>query len=160
MFASPEEQGIIVLYSLCIGIVTGLIYELFRFTSVFVLFISENRNKKSSFSFIFRFLLDILFSLIYTLITVIFIYGANNGTVRYYILFFTASGFLLYYFTLGKLFSFAEKKISYGLYSLMKAVCIGIRKLLDPLNRAVSSYKIRKYVMRRITKELRKQGEK
>ncbi len=156
MFASPEEQGIVVLYSLCIGIITGLIYELFRFTSVFVFCISDNRNKKSSFGFIFRFILDILFSLIYTLITVIFIYGANKGTVRYYILLFTAAGFSLYYFTLGKIFSFAEKKISYLLYSFIRAVYIGIGKLFDPLIRAIGSYKIRKYAIRRIKNELRK----
>ena len=155
MYATPAEQGTLVLYSLCVGTATGLIYEVFRFITSFIFFFFINSKKKSSFFALFRFALDILFSLIYTVIAVIFVYGANNGTVRYYILLFAVIGFFSYYYTLGKLFSYIEKKISLLLYNF----CIFAHKrmllLICPLIIFHNSRKIRRFSTKRILKAFR-----
>ena len=147
MFLSPAEQGILVLYSLCIGIITGFIFEIFRFTAAVLLCISANSKKKSSVYTVFRFILDVLFSLIYTVIAVIFIYGANNGSVRYFILLFAVLGFVLYLVTAGKLISHIENKLSRFLYKIVS--------LLEPAKAAITGLKIKKYVRKRISDNIR-----
>ncbi len=155
MFLSPAEQGILVLYSLCIGIITGFIFEIFRFTAAVLLCISANSKKKSSVYSVFRFILDVLFSLIYTVIAVIFIYGANNGSVRYFILLFAVLGFVLYLVTAGKLISHIENKLSRFLYAAAVYSFHKIVSLLEPAKAAITGLKIKKYVRKRISENIR-----
>ena len=156
MFSSPADQVILVLYSLCTGIITELVYELFRFFVSFVFCVSVNSKKKSRIFTVFQFILDILFSLIYTLIAVIFIYGANNGTVRYFILLFAVLGFLICYFTLGKILAYIEKKISYNLYCFIIFLYNTILKLLRPVKTCIISKRIRYYMKKRTSGIIRK----
>lgn len=150
MFSSPQEQGILVFYSLCVGAAVEIVYEVFRFIVAFLFCISVNSKRKSKFYIIFRFLLDILFSLIYTVITVIFIYGANNGAVRYFILLFSAIGFLISYYTLGKLLSYLENRASHSLYRLIIFTYEKIRRLLRPVTAFYNSRRIKKYMLKRM----------
>ncbi len=89
----------ILMYSLALGVAVGVLYTVFRIAYGAVC----RFCKRKKYRMIFRFALDIMFSLVYTLTVVVFVFGANSGVVRGYILLFAALGFLLYHKTLGRL---------------------------------------------------------
>ncbi len=106
----------ILLYSLVIGICIGVLYTVFRLIyGVLCAFINGKKCRT-----IFRFALDILFSLLYTLVAVIFVFGANSGVVRLYILFFAFSGCIIYHLTIGRAVYDLLMKVLYFTIRLIK----------------------------------------
>ncbi len=137
----------ILLYSLAVGLAVGVIYTVFRL--IYSVVFEYGLGKKTGI--ILRFILDILFSLLYNLIAVIFVFGANSGVVRSYILFFAVVGFVLYELTLGRFI--------YGiLLCVLKVVvriskrmfyilCLPFRLLLRNITHRMYSSLIKKYVL-------------
>lgn len=109
----PQQQLFLILYSLILGMSIGVIYTLFDTISIMLnLYIDDRciekgrkqqRSKnKIIISKIFQFSIDFLFSIVYTVIVVVFIFCANNGKFRFFIMLFSVLGFVLYKTTLGK----------------------------------------------------------
>lgn len=110
------------LYSFLIGISIGVIYSVFNTISMLVdLYIvnSEEKNKinqqnaknKIIISKIFQFSIDFFFSVVYTVIVVVFIFCANRGKFRFFMLVFALWGFVLYKLTVGRLVSFCIRAV-------------------------------------------------
>ncbi len=89
----------ILFYSLAVGAFIGVLYTVFELLyGVLCEYGAGARSKM-----FFRIVLDILFSLLYTLVAVVFVFGVSNGNVRFYVLFFALAGFVIYNITLGRL---------------------------------------------------------
>lgn len=151
-YSSLREQGIIILYSLLFGVGIGIIYEFFRFLRVFFTFSAQKRTNKHIFlkniGIFFQIILDLLFSIVYTILVVIFIYGANDGKIRYYLLLFAVIGFALYYFTVGRLISAAENFLASLVYKVLSALFRLIKKPFDCAARKSASRRAKRYFKR------------
>ena len=98
------------LYSILSGVVAGAVYTLFGlFRTVF-------KNSRSV-----TFICDILFMLIFAIITYIFSVGYTDGFVRVYVLAGEITGFLVFKFTLGSLLQrvFRSAFSIFGKFSLI-----------------------------------------
>lgn len=139
IYSPPSEQLLLLLYSVCLGIGVGFIYSFFDTIYMIVdLHIdkcgekrSENQpceKNKTIISKIFQFSIDFFFSIVYTIIIVVFVFCANNGKYRLFIMLFGVFGFILYRITLGRLVNFLMRKL---LALLQKAVrCVVIAPLM------------------------------
>lgn len=87
---SITEQTRLFLLSCGMGFLLGILYEVFR-----LLRMMFSAKKKSIFIF------DIVYSLLATFVSFVFILTANRGNVRWYIIFGIAAGWIIYYFALG-----------------------------------------------------------
>ncbi len=114
VFETNNRQLSILLYSAVVGVAVGVIYTLLCVT--YDMCVGKRKN------IFFRICLDLLFSAMYTLIAVLFVYAANSGKIRVYILFFSVLSFALYQLTAGKL-----------LYRLLMLMLGGTIKALSAL---------------------------
>ncbi len=87
---SITEQTRLFLLSCGTGFLLGIFYEVFRLLRMLL-----SAKKRSAFVF------DILYCLLATFFTFVFILTANRGAVRWYILFGVFAGWVIYYFALG-----------------------------------------------------------
>lgn len=99
-----------IFYSVGIGILLAVIYDLFRIIRMaftlpgIVKDEYKGREPRSRFSVnCIVFICDILFFLIAAVISAIFIFYANNGRIRGIAIFGSLCGFVLYYNTVGRL---------------------------------------------------------
>ncbi len=140
---SPNEQLCLILYSLCLGVGVGIIYSFFDTISIilnlhidtkranFEKKLSSDKNKIIILK-IFQFSIDFLFSVVYTIITVVFIFCANNGKFRFFVMMFAVLGFVLYKVTVGKavnylmcaLFSYIKRLLSFIVISPLCHACV------------------------------------
>ena len=112
-----------ILYSLFIGVLLGVIYDVFRIVRMaftvpgIVADIYRPRKHRSRLAVnVIVFVCDILFFVVAAVISAIFIFHANNGRIRGIALFGSLVGFAVYYNTVGRLVTL----ISGGIIS---AVC-------------------------------------
>ena len=94
------DQALLLLHAFRLGIILGACYELFRFGKLFC-------RKKAAFCAI----ADLLFCLWSGFLLFSFFLYENYGMPRMYLYAGTLAGFLLWYFTAGKVFLFLEKKL-------------------------------------------------
>ena len=128
------------LYSLILGFLLGVAYEIIRISRV-ALGIYQN-NKKIEISelriigkYLKRYKLasinekkhsfllaigDILFFLFCSCVIAVFVYYFNDGQLRGFVLFGAVTGFLLYFNTLGRLLKFLSEKIVF----IIKVLCV------------------------------------
>lgn len=97
---SVSEQVMIFLYAAALGGVLSAIYDVFR-----IIRIAFDGRITAVF------VEDILFSIIALVLTFIFVVAFNNGELRFFVLIGEFVGFIIYYFTIGKLTMFASKAI-------------------------------------------------
>ncbi len=90
-----REQMYCLLWSLVLGVLLGIVYDLFR-----LLRITLCRSKGSVF------LLDLMFMLVCAFSCVFFSMGFSRGSTRYFTLIGMAAGFFLYFFTAGRIIRF------------------------------------------------------
>lgn len=112
-YFSFTEHTQLFFYSCIIGILLGVIYDFFR---VFRIVFPHN-------SFLVM-LEDIIFSLIYIIIIVAFTSAFARGEFRMFYIFGNILGFILYFFTLGRILLLSIRK----LLSLFKSVILFILK--------------------------------
>ena len=89
-----DEQLKIFLYSLGMGAILCMLYDIFKALRVMMNFGSK-----------LIFLQDLIYSVFASILTFLYLLLMNNGRVRLYILLGEVLGFLTYYFTLSKLFN-------------------------------------------------------
>ena len=136
MYVSMSELSLMFLYSILLGFFLGAVYDIIRLTRIAVgvkygaqgdkkyslaeyalirrFFYSKEKKpsrKKHSFLSLFVFLGDVAFSLFSSVAIAIFIYYFNSGEFRAFVLFGAAFGFLIYYFTLGKIIVYLSSRI-------------------------------------------------
>lgn len=90
---SNEQQLRFLLYSVIVGVFLSFLYDFFK--------VSRMLFSKMPDAVIF--VEDLIFTLICTVVYIIFIYAANLGIPRFFSALGAAVGFLIWYFTLGKL---------------------------------------------------------
>lgn len=141
------NQILIVFYSIFFGAFLGLVYD---FTSIVGLILGFKKlnikvkreilikNKwNEKLNIILLCLSDIIFFVIASVLIAIFVFGVNNGTVRWYILVGNLIGFVIYRITLGKLISVLLSYISYFIRFLVyKTIChlnLSVKKIIKKL---------------------------
>ncbi len=113
---SQNQQLTVFLCSLGVGFLLGIIYDLLRGVRLSV---SDSKPLLVIF--------DILYFLILSFITFIFILALNKGEVRLYIIFGEAIGLLFYYFSFG----IAAIKLTDKIIAFLKKLYIGIFKVVS-----------------------------
>lgn len=92
----------ILLYSVVLGAFFGVVYDLFRIRRANFSF-SGKKKAGAVFEVIWICFEDIIFFLICSSVTCVFIYYFNSGRLRYLALLGAAFGFFVYYKTVGRL---------------------------------------------------------
>ncbi len=88
---------------------------------------------------------DILYFLILTVLMCIFVYAVNNGKIRWYIYVFSLLGFLIYYFTVGKLVIKVSSVASFIIRSMFSYIVLflfaPVRSVSAAISRKISERK-------------------
>ncbi len=108
-----ENQLLNIVYSVILGLIFGGIYDIIRVAQILCGITSYRdgrvemrlgRNVRGSrTAFVIFILMDFAFMLTVTVMYSFFIYWADNGRVRFYLMLAAAVGFYIYYNTLGRL---------------------------------------------------------
>ena len=149
-FSSPQRQALLLLYSLILGALLGLIFGIARLPFDLIKHIALIRGKKRVFRFVYDLFFDVLFSLIYTVAVVLFIYASNDGVIRYFMIVSSLSGTLIYHISIGKLFKRFTKTAARPLYNAGVRIYKLIKKLLHPLYAAAENKKVKLYIISKI----------
>ena len=106
MFAyteGPFSFWTILLFSLCFGVASGVLYEGMRFLRVAMEMILTCKSKSTFLvRFAIVFLLDLLFFICISVAAVLFLFVCNRGQLRLSILGMMAFGFYLYNVNIGR----------------------------------------------------------
>lgn len=125
MEVSIGNQLLIAVYSLLYGVVLGAVYDAFRIGRIFFGINYVNRftghikciklplisnpmlndaiGKSQRYKNTVVFIGDVLYFVLITPPSTVFVYAFNNGNVRWYLFFGIVAGFATYYFTVGRL---------------------------------------------------------
>lgn len=125
------EMPLAFLYALCIGVLLGLLYEVFRISHIMLTGVGINhsetsfkvideicvkiagnkvqrespaRKTKNRMTGIIIFFEDILFFIIASVVFTVFLYQINYGQPRVFLYVGTILGFIIYYNTIGRVF--------------------------------------------------------
>ena len=131
------RQLSLVLYSLILGAVLGVVFDILRVSRVLISYRgNEGRIRRVSDTFlsVIAFIEDILFASVSAVLLILFCFKVNRGISRSFILFGAAVGFVLYYFTLGRLTSLAANAISRAIYTLFAFIA---KRCLLPIIRFI-----------------------
>ncbi len=135
LYQTPTFQLMLILYSFAVGICIGIVYSIFNTISIMLglhIVNSKEKNqvplqnvkKKTIISKIFQFSIDFLFSMVYTVIVVVFIFCANHGKFRFFMLVFAVMGFVLYKLTVGRFISFCMQAVFLFVYRTVKRYAV------------------------------------
>ena len=149
-FSSPQRQALLLLYSLALGVLLALVFGISRLPLDFIKHTALLRCKKQTFRFIYDLFFDVLFSVIYAVAVVLFIYASNDGVIRYFMIVSSLFGTLLYHISLGKLFKRLTKAAARPLYNAGVRIYRRIKKLLYPIYAAGMNKKVKLYIIRKI----------
>ncbi|MBO4694109.1 MAG: spore cortex biosynthesis protein YabQ [Clostridia bacterium] len=108
-------QALTCLYSLVLGAVLCVFYDVFRAA-----------RKTGVNSFLSVFITDIIFWLVSTVIVFLFLISTTNGEIRGYVILFSILGFLIYRFTIGRVLFYALCRV----LKLLSRVWRGFSRLL------------------------------
>ena len=117
MEVSVAQQALTFLYSICFGLFLGAVYDIFRIIRVALPF-----GKAAVF------LQDALFLFIASILTFLFIFNANYGEIRFFLILGTFLGAFVYYFTIGIIVMKSAKAVINALKKFLKAVFRAISK--------------------------------
>ena len=144
-YIPPERQGMLLLYSIVIGFLSGTVCGIVRIPVEIIKYLFPN---KKIIHLITDVICDVVLSLLYISVTVIFIYAANEGVIRYFLIIFAFAGFILCRITLGKLYN----KLSYVISKAVNIVIRGLKKLIYPITARFISHSVEKYIKKGILK--------
>ena len=147
---SLTQQCMFFLWSVLLGVVTGILYDVFR-----IIRIAFRHNA------VMVFFEDILFCMITSCMLILMIFCANYGIVRWFSVMGCAAGFFIYFETAGKavvgaagrIISFIKRYIvspitslaSWAVSWLMRAVIVlfgQLKRLVSALRRGIFTLKI------------------
>lgn len=154
MIVPQSKIALILLYSFILGASLGLVYDFFRIKRVAY---RQKTNKiKKAAENILVFFDDLVYWLICSVTVCIFLFYFNSGRARGISLFVMVTGFLTYYFTVGRLvIRFSEYIIGLFYKVLRKIYGIFLRPLLIILKLLckITLYRIYLYIFTFVKKE-------
>ncbi len=115
------RQLSLVVYSLILGAILGIIFDVLRISRVLLTYRGNGgriRRVSDTFLSAIAFIEDIFFASVSAALLILFCFKVNRGISRSFLLFGAAVGFILYYFTVGRLTSLASNAISRAIYAL------------------------------------------
>ena len=124
------------LISCIVGLVIGLIYDVFR---VFRIVIPHNA--------ILVFIEDIILSIMYGVFIVCFAFALMRGQIRFFFLIGNFIGFILWFFTIGSVISKTALRLKLYILKLFKALIFPIRKLIRFFGIIKKKLKIHKKIL-------------
>ncbi|MBR6514008.1 MAG: spore cortex biosynthesis protein YabQ [Clostridia bacterium] len=147
---SHSSNGVVlfILQSALIGFFLGGIYEVFRTVRVIA-----HMTGRRIFTDTVYFVCDILFFVCCAIVSAIFIFYANNGSVRGVALMGSLFGFVVYYNTLGRLMSFVIKLLIRAMYRL---ICLIWTYAILPVGHICIRLCDRIYTLRQTGRKIRK----
>ena len=92
-----------------------------------------------------------MLSFINITVIIIFIYAANDGIIRFFMLFTAFLGILLYKISLGKLQKLLAAVLSEAISAITTFIIKQIRKLTYPLKAGRKSRRVMRYIKRKVT---------
>ena len=138
-YIEPDKQGLLLLYSLIVGYLTELLCSIIRLPSAVIKNVSASRK---IFCIIIDILFDIITSIVHIIVIIIFIYAANSGIIRYFLLLAALFGVILYRISLGKLVNL----LSDALTTITAITAKHVRKFIYPLKRLIVSRDVIHYI--------------
>lgn len=117
------DQTIVFLLSCAIGMLLGLLYDVFRISRVAV-------NTAAGVVLVE----DVVYFLICAVVTFLFLLSANDGSVRFFLFLGEALGWILYYFTIGSLVMNVSRTIIAAVKAILRFV---LRYILYPIWRLI-----------------------
>ena len=113
-----NDQMVCFLFALLTGVLTGVVYELFRIMG------------KTVFSgAVAEFICDFLFFVFFTFVTVFFSMGFSRGYTRYFTVFGEVFGFLLFHFTIGRVSCRGAEILVYKIKAIFAKILIKSKKM-------------------------------
>lgn len=110
-----EKQLLGVGYSLILGLIFGAVYDIIRLIHIVCKIASYSGGQKFSRKGVLPFFAFFLFDLIYVFVVgvsfSVFVYWANNGDFRWFLMAGAVLGFVLYYFSLGRVVMFFSERL-------------------------------------------------
>lgn len=182
MEISIRYQLISTLLSVGIGIVIGMIYDIFKFfrilsglefssriqdkvESLKLPIIKNIKMKKGKFSDIkekiLYFIWDLLFFIAITPVMQIFIHVSSSGIVRWYIIIGALLGYIIYYFTISKVISVIYEYILLAIKIILTYIMFFVKLplekfrsiLINELKKLTNERKIKKATRKKIKME-------
>lgn len=129
IYSPPLTQLMIALYSVVIGAFIGSVYSLMRSVYRSMKTMLCRGKAGPAFFAVAEITVDIVFSVFYTVTLIIFIYAANRGVVRYFMLLFSLIGYITFNKLIGRHIVNASEKAAFAL----KKVVLRLMKQLDAL---------------------------
>lgn len=167
MEISLAHQFAVALSSVVLGLLFGLIYDCVRILRCFLgirykryMFkrlkcIDEDTSVGKAYESIVMGITDIIYFVTIAVIMSVFVYFVNNGKIRWYIYFGAFFGFMLYYFTLGRVVISLSSLIVIRIRKIFKIILVCLFEPIRPvalwLKAAFCKIK-RTYVKNRIKK--------
>lgn len=124
------------LISCIVGVVIGIIYDVFR---IFRIVIPHNS--------ILVFIEDIILSIMYGVFIVCFAFALMRGQIRFFFLIGNFIGFILWFFTIGSVISKTALRLKLYILKLFKALIFPIRKLIHFFRIIKKKLKIHKKIL-------------
>ncbi len=123
-----QKQLLIIVYSLILGLIFGVGYDIMR---ILHMMLGNFFLKKP-----IVFLLDLVYMLLLTASYSIFVYAVYNGMHRMFIILAILAGFILYYNTVGRLvIAFSETIIRWIRLILHYVIAVPVRTLAKGIKR-------------------------
>lgn len=141
IYTSPLKQLVTALYSVAAGVFIGAVYTAIRIAAV-MLYGPSGEEKRRAAVFITDFAADLIFSVICTIITVVFIYAANGGTIRFFMLLFAFAGAVSFCIFPGKRLIGASRALSLRIRAAFRAMRSRLAYSVLPLKKRIENKKI------------------
>ena len=129
IYSPPLTQLMIALYSVVIGAFIGSVYSLMRSVYRSMKTMLCRGKAGPAFFAVAEITVDIVFSVFYTVTLIIFIYAANRGVVRYFMLLFSLIGYITFNKLIGRRIVNASEKAAF----VLKKAVLRLMKRLDAL---------------------------
>jgi len=154
---STKELLLATVYSLVLGTFFGASYDIIRIFRVLLGVSSYGKRKTFEKAYgsslinyfshlrirkldgLIMFLTDMIFSLFVTLCFVLFLFSFNHSIFRWFILLFTVLGFLIYYFTVGKIVILFSQEIAAFIFLVLNVI---LHLIIVPVKKICSFLKL------------------
>ncbi len=152
-----EKQLISVGYSFILGLIFGVSYDIIRIIHILCGIASysgdERYMRKGKIPFLLFFLTDLVYMTAVSAAFSVFVYWVNYGDFRWYLLFGSVVGFVLYYVTLGRVVMyFSEAVVRVIRLVFHYTVAVPLRYIWKTAQRLVSA--VYRFTLGRLVKML------
>lgn len=147
-YIPPARQGLLLLYSFIIGYLSGAVSGV---AGLPARILKRILCKNKTAGILIDALLDILASVLYIIVMITFIYAANEGIIRYFLLLSALSGVIVYSVSAGRLLKKLETALSKLLCRIAGCVSRKIRKIIYPVKAGIGDRAVMKCIIAKIT---------